>query len=191
MFVAVGGSQYDRSSLPSGDPHGTSFLRFALGALVAVAALQVAAALVTIMWSGSSYWGRYLTAPQAWALFFLSACALLLLIGGHRDHRARLLGVVFALSASSFSRGFSDWASQYWILPEVFQPALMWAFAREFPRVHRRTGVDDLARRMVPISAWIGGGLWIANLPFLPEGWLSFLHPPSTARAPDSWGWTL
>ena len=29
---------------------------------------------------------------------------------------------------------------------------------------------------MVPLSAWIGGGLWIANLLFLPEGWLRFLH---------------
>ena len=29
---------------------------------------------------------------------------------------------------------------------------------------------------MAPLSAWIGGGLWIAHLLFLPEGWLRFLH---------------
>ena len=184
MFAAVGVSQDARSPLPSGDPHGTSFLRFALGALVAVAAVQVAAAMVTITWYGASAWVLRFAEGRVLALVSLSSCALLLLVGGRRDHRARLLGVVFALGASSFSASFS-WPlvsqaaaeGDHWILPEVFQPALMWAFAREFPRVHRRTGVDDLARRMVPISAWIGGGLWIANLPFfLPEGWLSFLY---------------
>ena len=167
----------------TGDPRGTSFLRFALGALVAVAALQVAAALLTIAWSWEQRFGQQFAEPRMLALVSLSACALLLLVGGRRDHRARLLGVVFALGASSFSSAFA-WplaslaASEVdpWILPEVFQPALMWAFAREFPRVHRLTGIDDLARRMAPLSAWIGGGLWIANLPFLPEGWLPFLH---------------
>ena len=158
------------------DPHGTPFLRFALGALVAVAALQVAAALVTIAWDGSSVWVSRFAEVRVLVLVSLSACALLLLIGGRRDYRARLLGVVFALGASSFSRAFSPLASQFWIIPEIFQPAVMWAFAREFPRVHRRTGVDVLARRMVPISASIGSGLWIANLPFLPEEGLSYLH---------------
>ena len=183
MFAAVGGSQDAKSPLPSGDPHGTSFLRFALGALVAVAALQVAAALITDTWYGSSVGVRQFAEAQMLALVSLSACALLLLIGGRRDRRARLLGVVFALGASSFSASLS-WplvspaATEVdpWILPEVFQPALMWAFAREFPQVHRRTGIDNLARRMVPVSAWVGGGLWIANLPFLPGGWLAPLH---------------
>ena len=165
------------------DPHGTRFLRFALGALVAVAALQVAAALVEIAWSWERDWRSSFAEPRLLALLALSACVLLLLIGGRRDHRARLLGIMFALGASSFSASFS-WplASRAaaeldpWILPEVFQPAVMWAFAREFPRVHRRTGIDDLARRMAFLSAWIGGGLWIANLPFVPAGWPPFLH---------------
>ena len=167
----------------SGDPRGTKFLRFALGALVGVAALQVAAAVVTITWYGSGVWGRQFTELRILALVSLSACALLLLIGGRHDHRARLLGVVFALGASSFSASFSLplaslAAAQVgpWILPEVFQPALMWAFAREFPRVHRRTRIDVLARWMAFLSAWIGGGLWIANLPFVLGGWLAPLH---------------
>ena len=167
----------------SRDPLGTPFLRIALGALVAVAAVQVAAGLVRITWSWEQRWGLQFAEPRMLALVSLSACAALLLIGGRRDRRARLLGVVFALGASSFSTSFS-WplvslaATEVdpWILPEVFQPALMWAFALEFPRVHRRTGIDDLARRMAPLSAWIGGGLWIAHLLFLPEGWLRFLH---------------
>ena len=44
----------------------------------------------------------------------------------------------------------------------LFAPAFLWAFARECPRVHRRTRLDDLARRMVPTSVLIGGGLWLA-----------------------------
>ena len=36
-------------------------------------------------------------------------------------------------------------------------PVFLWAFARECPRVHRRTWLDDFARRMVPVSAVIGG----------------------------------
>ena len=178
MFAAAGES-HDAAppdAAPAGDPHGTRLLRFALGTLVAVATVQVAAALVTISWHGGSAWvGRFAEA-RGLALVSLSACALLLLAGGRRDHRARLLGVVFALGASSFSRAFSLLPSQLWVLPEVFQPAVMWAFGREFPRVHRRTGIDVLARRMVPIGALLGGGLWIANLPVFPEGGSSFLH---------------
>ena len=185
MFGAAGGPQAAASSghHPAGDSHGTSFLRFAIGALVAVAALQVVAALVEALWWWETWSERQFPVPRMLTLVSLSACALLLLIGGRRDHRARLLGVVFVLGASSFSAAFS-WPPistaatrvDSWIFPEVFQPALMWAFAREFPRVHRRAGVDELARRMVHLSAWIGGGLWIANLPFLPEGWLPVLH---------------
>ena len=182
MFAAVGGSKDARLPLPSGDPHGTSFFRFALGALVAVVAVQVAAAMVTITWYGAGAWVPRFAEGRVLALVSLSSCALLLLVGGRRDHRARLLGVVFALGASSFSSSFS-WPlvsqaadeGEQWILPEVFQPAVMWAFAWEFPRVHRRTGIDDLARRMAPLSACMGSGLLIANLPFLPGEWLPFL----------------
>ena len=44
----------------------------------------------------------------------------------------------------------------------LFAPAFLWVFAREYPRVHRRTRLDDLARRMIPVSVLIGGGLWVA-----------------------------
>ena len=44
----------------------------------------------------------------------------------------------------------------------LFAPAFLWAFARECPRVYRRTRLDDLARRMIPTSVLIGGGLWVA-----------------------------
>ena len=38
-------------------------------------------------------------------------------------------------------------------------PVFLWAFAPECPRVHRRTALDDFARRMVPVSAAIGGAM--------------------------------
>ena len=184
MVTSVGaGTPSGPDTARSSDPPGTPFVRIALRALVAVAAVQVAAGLVRITWSWEQRWGLQFAEPRMLALVSLSACAALLLIGGRRDHRARLLGVVFMLGASSFSSSFS-WPLvaptathvDLWILPEVFQPALMWAFAREFPRAHRRTWIDDLARRMVPLCAWVGGGLWIAHLLFLPEGRLPFLH---------------
>ena len=137
MFAAVTGSPDAGSSgaTASGELYGTWFLRFALVALVAVAALQVAAALVAISWSWEHQWGQQFVAPRMLALVTLSGCALLLLIGGRRDHRARLLGVVFALSASSFSWPFVELVASNvhpWLFVEVFQPTLMWAFAREF-----------------------------------------------------------
>ena len=150
----------------SRERHGTAFARLALGSLVALSALQVAAALVSTAWSWDFYLDRQFALPRLLVLVSLSACALLLLRGGGFDRRAQLLGGFFALGASSFSFGFSEmgvWGDRQVVLPEVFSPALMWAFAREFPRVYRRTRIDDVARRMVPISAMVGGALWMVN----------------------------
>ena len=146
----------------SSDPPGTTFARFALGTIAALAALQVAVALATLPWSWAPRMEQPFGPLRTLTLVPLSACALLLFVGGRRDHRARLLGAVFVAGAATFSP-FAGGDPLF--LPEVFLPALMWAFAREFPRVHRRSWVDGLARRMVPSSAAIGGALWIANLP--------------------------
>ena len=39
-------------------------------------------------------------------------------------------------------------------------PAFLWAFARECPRIRRRTRLDDLARRMVTVCMAVGLALW-------------------------------
>ncbi len=171
MFAAGGaqGAGQDAGVVPAhhaGDPPGTVFARVALGAFVALAALYAAASLVRLSWM----WGRAmelpLAVPRMLAFASLSACALLLLAGGRRDHRAQLLGAAFLSGASLFSyrlpRVFS---------PDVFLPALMWAFAREFPRVHRRSRLDGLVRWMVPICALFGAVLWIGNLPEVVAWW--------------------
>lgn len=148
---------------------GAGFAHVAVRALAVVSLLQAGAALLTV----TSSWDRYVAQPFALprflALAFLFACALLLLRGGRFDRRAQLLGTLLALGASSFSLGMPSvlhigfWGDRPIILPEVFSPALMWAFAREFPRVRRRTRIDDLARRMVPICAIAGSALWFVN----------------------------
>ena len=153
----------------------TTFPRLALGSLVAVSGLLAAEGLVRIAWSGEQYFNWQFALPQLVVFVLVSACALLLLRGGRFDYRAKLLGAFFAVCVSSFALTMSPLAAMGlgWnrpvILPEVFSPALMWAFAREFPRVHIRTRIDDVARRMVLISALVGGAIWFVNATFLLE----------------------
>ena len=61
------------------------------------------------------------------------------------------------------------------VYPFVFAPAFLWAFARACPRVHRRTRLDDLARRMVSVSVAAGCALWVAlvaSLELARAGWV-------------------
>ena len=166
MFAGAGPGSPDRARATAGDAVGTAFVRLAFGTLVAVAMLHVAAALVTIAWSWHRAMGEPFAVPRTLSLVSFLLCAVLLLIGGRLDHRARLMGAVFLVVASSFWASFTGIG---WILPEAFLAALLWAFAREFPRAARRTRLDDLARLAVPLSATIGAGLCIANLPPLLE----------------------
>ena len=138
---------------------------------MAVATLHVAGSLVTIAWSWDRAMGVPFAVPRVLSIVSFLLCAVLLLVGGRLDHRARLMGAVFLVTATSFWTSFTGVG---WILPEAFLPALMWAFAREFPRAARRTRLDDLARLAVPLSAAMGAGLWIANLPPVLE-WLPHL----------------
>ena len=174
VFAGAGSGSLDRFRAAAGDPVGTAFVRLAFEALVAVAVLHVAAAVVTIAWSWDRAMGEPFAVPRVLSLVSFLVCAVVLLIGGRLDHRARLMGAVFLAVASSFWASFTGIG---WILPEAFLPALMWAFAREFPRAARRTRLDDLARLAVPLSATIGAGLCIVNLPPVLE-WLPYLGRP-------------
>ena len=171
VFAGAGHGSLDRFRATAGDPISTAFLRLAFGALLAVAALHVAAALVTIAWWWERAMGEPFAVPRVLLLVSFLVCAVVLLVGGRFDHRTRLMGAVFLVVASSL---WAPFPGIMWVLPEVFLPALAWAFAREFPRVARRTRLDDLARLGVPLSATIGALLWIANLPPVLE-WLPYL----------------
>ena len=166
VFAGVGHGGLDRFRATAGDPVGTAFVRLAFGALLAVAALHAAGSLVTIAWSWHRAIGAPFALPRMLVLVSFLVCAAVLLIGGRLDRRAQLMGAVFLVSASSFWYLFTE---TRWVLPEAFQPALLWAFAREFPRAVRRTRLDDMTRLAVPTSVVIGGGLWIVNLPPLLE----------------------
>ncbi len=92
------------------------------------------------------------------------ACGLVLLIGGRFDRRARLLGVVFVLLGAFWAQPVVG-GLDAGIYPELFLPAVLWMFVREFPRVRRRTRLDAVAARTAAAAAVLAAALQLANLP--------------------------
>ena len=167
---------------------GGAVVRRAVHALIAIASVEVAVTLLLLPWA----WGDYYREHGEVAVFMTTklvghaAGAGLLLWAGRGDWRTWLLGVYSLLKATNaplhmlpaFVLGVPpppEYAAYLQHLPAdhrlllafyvpafLFAPAFLWAFAREYPRVHRRTRLDDLARRMIPVSVLIGGGLWLA-----------------------------
>ena len=154
--------------------------------LIAIASIEVAATLL-LPWA----WGDYYRAHGELAVFMTTklvgqaTAAGLLLWAGRGDSRTWLLGVYYLLKTTSapllmlpaffLELPPPEYAAFLQDLPAairlfaalhipafLFAPAFLWAFARECPRVHRRTWLDDLARRLIPASVLIGGGLWVA-----------------------------
>ena len=154
-------------------------VRLAVRALLVIAAVEVAAALLLLPWAWEDY-RRELGDLAVYLAFLLVGCALsacLLLIGGRHDRRTWLLGAYFLLQATlvqpsvmlAYVWGIppSDLFGYPYVYPFLFAPAFLWAFARECPRVRRRTRLDGLARRMVPVSVGVGCGLWVADVAVL------------------------
>ena len=175
-------------TVPATRFYGSAAVRHAVHALIAIASIEVAATLLLLPWA----WGDFYRAHGEVAVFMttrlvgFSAGAGLLLWAGRGDWRTWLLGVYCLLMATNsplyMLQAFflelpppPEYAAFIQHLPTanrvlaalcvpafLFAPAFLWAFARECPRVHRRTWLDDLARRMIPTSVLIGGGLWLA-----------------------------
>ena len=175
-------------TVPATRLYGSAIVRHAVHALIAIASIEVAATLLLLPWA----WGDFYRAHGEVAVFMttrlvgFSAGAGLLLWAGRGDWRTWLLGVYCLLKATNqplyMLQAFflelpppPEYAAFLQQLPAanrvftalcvpafLFAPAFLWAFARECPRVHRRTWLDDLARRMIPTSVLIGGGLWLA-----------------------------
>ena len=172
------------------DGRGSRLQRRAFGALVAVAALQSVVGLTTGLALLPSAAEGMLTAlggpagapvsargflpvsdmTPAAAFFRIvphvlyPVCGMVLFVGGRFDRRARLLGMVFILLGAFWAQpvvgGFG--AGLY---PELFLPAVLWMFVREFPRVRRGTRLDDAVARLVMVAAAFGVTLQVANLP--------------------------
>ena len=169
-------------------PYGSTLVGRAVHVLIAIATLEVAATLLLL----PGAWGDYYRAHGELAVFMTiqlvgyAAAAGLLLWAGRGDWRTWLLGVYCLLKATNAPMHMLQafflelppppaYAAFIQQLPAanrlfaalyvpafLFAPAFLWAFARECPRVHRRTWLDDLARRMIPVSVLIGAGLWVA-----------------------------
>ena len=169
--ASPGSSAATTAELPAG-----VFVRRAAYALIAVAAVEVAATLVLLAWVWDDYHREY----GDLAVYFdgvlignvSSACVLLLAM--RRDRRTGMLAACFLLNASLVHPSVMlallwgidprELFAYPWVYPFMFAPAFLWAFARACPRVHRRTRLDDLARRMVPVCVAAGCALWVATV---------------------------
>ncbi len=159
-------------------PHARGLVRLAVDVLITYAALQVAVTLALFAWGWDVLY-RENGQLHAFITIFLVGHALtacLFLFGGRRDRRTWLLGAYFLLNATLVTPlpalgvlegappiepfGYPNFGQPY-VYPFQFAPAFLWAFARECPRVRRRTRLHDLARRMVPVSVVAGGFSWV------------------------------
>ncbi len=188
---ALAGAFKDRTAtgVPAtgGAIYASVFVRRAAQAVIAVAAVEVAAALILLPW----YWDTYRRAHGDIAVFLATtfvghaANACLLLFAGRRERRSWLLGVCCLLKAThapqlmlpafflempppamfpAFLLEMPTTAKLFFCLylPSfLFVPSFLWAFAKECPKVLRRSRFDDLALRMIPISAAIGCAVWV------------------------------
>ena len=170
------------------DPYAGLVVRRVLGVVIAIAAAEVGTALLLLPWT----WDSYHRTHGDLAVFLTTllgshvATASLLLLASRGNQRTWLLGIYFLLMATLAPLHLfqavlwempappqietyilempapSRLLAHACALPFMLAPAFMWAFARECPRVERRTRLDDLARRMIPGSVWLGCALWVA-----------------------------
>jgi len=190
---ALAGAFKDRitgraASSADGDPlYGSILVRRAAQAIIAIAAIEVAAALILLPWAWDDFRREYGDAAGFLATLLVghSVNAVLLLIAGRRERRTWLLGVYFLFKAThaphlmlpvfllelppppmlpAYVLEMPPATTLFiclYLQAFLFAPAILWAFARECPQVQRRTRFDDLALRMVPVSVAIGCALWV------------------------------
>ena len=176
------------ASARAAEPAAGGFVQRAVTVLFAIAVLELAAAVVLLPWRWDDYHRVHGHVAVYMALLCAghATSAALLLLAGRHDRRTWLLGTYFLFKATlpllhifpgllgllpppDMQQQVSIWEmagttvalALFCGYPLAFAmpPAFLWAFARECPRVHRRTRLDDLARRMVPVSMIVGGTL--------------------------------
>ena len=163
------------------------FLRRVAQAVIAIAAVEVTATLILLPW----FWDAYRREHGDIAVFLTTlfvghaANACLLLFAGRRERRSWLLGACCLLKAtqapqlmlpafflkmpppSMFSAFLLEMPAAaklflcFYLPMYLFVPAFLWAFAKECPKVLRRSRLDDVALRMIPVSVAIGCAVWV------------------------------
>ena len=169
-------------------PRGTAFMGRVFHALMVIAAVEVGVALLLLPWAWTDYYRQHGELAVYITMLFVGngVSASLLLFAGAREPRTWLLGGYFLVRATmgplhmlpaflgelppphmvdAFLRELPALTRifVYLYVPAFhFGAAFLWAFARESPRVYRRSRLDDLARRMVPVSVAVGIAVWVA-----------------------------
>ncbi len=172
------------ASVRAAEPAAGGFVHRAVAVLFGIAALELAAAVVLLPWRWDEY-HRVHGDVAVYVSILLGghgASAVLLLFAGRRERRTWLLGGYFLFRATLAPLHMlpaflghvpppETLEASIWEIPGptmallhlcgfplafAIPPAFLWAFARECPRVQRRTVLDDLARRMVPVSVAVG-----------------------------------
>ncbi|MDE2928078.1 MAG: hypothetical protein OXT71_16915 [Acidobacteriota bacterium] len=169
-------------------PRAGAFMGRVLRTLMVIATVEVVVGLILLPWAWTDYHRQHGDLAVFFVVLLTGHCASasLLLFAGARERRTWLLGGFFLVRATlgpfhmlpailgdlpaphlveTFLQGaplqIRIFACLY--VPAFhFSPAFLWAFARECPRIHRRTRLDDLARRMVPVSVAAGVAVWVA-----------------------------
>ena len=167
-----------------GAPGAGRFVRRFLGAVVAVAAVEVAAMSLLLPWTWADYHRGHGDVAVYLTTLFAGhvATACLLLLAGRRDQRTRLLAAYFLLKAPM--AGLHMVAASSWEIPSdaiegflldppaparllaylclppfLFAPAFVWAFARESPRFAAGPGSTTSCAAWCR-SAWPSDARW-------------------------------
>ena len=183
LFAALRPTRGGSVTSPSPPAFASGFTRRAVRVLMALAVVEVALTLALLPWRWDDYFRAHGDVAVYMTLLLAGhgASAVLLLWAGRHDRRTWLLGGYFLIKTTvaplhmlpafwgqmpSVDMRSSVWDTAgptmafllLYAFPLAFAvaPAFLWAFARECPRVHRRTRLDDLARRMVPLSVATG-----------------------------------
>ena len=149
--------------------------------LVLIAVLRILAGLVgfaTGIVSSDSYPGTFPPWIHALLVSTFAAAGTLIIVGGRRDERARLLGSLYLILSSTFTfRLFGAAATQpgttpivsqsalllFAVQPEAFAPWFLWKFVARFPSAVAPPRTERATRFFVGLALACGAVLFLAN----------------------------